>query len=202
METATSARYHSFKITDISHGDLLDQRNTDKVYSKGLFFRATLRNEHTTPRMLRIMAITLRGSTASADTATWADILISSAFTKTAPSGYTNDILYRVNRDEYLVLFDRVFTIGVANDGGTTKMINFWAPTRKLVSFLYNSDENRKNPIYILMLLTECEGQLTSSNHLSIGYSASHYYTDVESVKRYGHRPTVRAVAYGPTHRR
>jgi len=186
--TPNATNYHSFEITNIALGDKLDNRASDKILSRGLWFRALALNDSTTiPRYIRVLLLTLRGSESPADTVNWTDLFIDNTYTKTGVTGGSFDAVYSVNQDEYKVLFDRVWKVGAAaNDtvmNGTTEF-TFFAPTRKIVKYAYNSTDIRRNPLVCLIMACESKGQPASANAVDITYSWSHYFTDVD--KMYG----------------
>lgn len=187
--TPNATSYHTFEITNITLGDKLDQRASDKILSRGLWFRGIALNDSTTiPRYIRVLLLTLRGSESPADTSTWTDLFIDNTYTKTGITGGSFDAVYAVNQDEYKVFFDRVYKIGAAaNDtvmNGTTEF-TFFAPTRKIVKYAYNSTDIRRNPLVCVILACESKGQPPSANAVDLTYAWSHYFTDVDKI--YGH---------------
>lgn len=189
LAPTAGTNFHMVQLSDISVGDLLNQRNTDKVWSRGMFLRMMVRNEHTTPRYVRMALLTLSGSTQTADVTNWTDIFTTATYSKTTFNGHSNDVIYRINQDEYKVLGDYTYRVGAANDGVSTLSISRYFKISKLIRYNYNSTNERKNPLYFIFWTCESEGVTANAAHTSIGYSISHYYTDVDGFTGYAMRP-------------
>lgn len=195
LNPTTAAKYLDFTFHNIVLGDESDQRLGDKILSKGIYFRGVCNNQYTAhPRYLRIALLSLRGSTNGADTTTWGDLMINSNFTKVAPNGYSNDVIQRMNRDEYVVLFDRFWKVPAGGDqAGSvgTAEIQFYARTKKLIKWAHaSSTDVRKNPLYLVMWICEAEGVTPYNASVDMALSISHYYNDVIGTS--GYRPSKR----------
>lgn len=179
-----ASRYFAEQITDISRGETIEQRDCDRIYSKSVFIRMLATNTASTTRYLRLAVVTLSGSFNSADTTTWTDILINSTYTKTGPLGLADDVLFRINRDEYKVIADRFWRISASADGGPppTLEVNFAVKTRKLVAYQYNSDNERRTPIWVVWWVCEREGTVAGASAVNLCYSMSHYFSEVNKI--------------------
>lgn len=184
-----ATNYYSFTLSDIGLGDKYDERNTDMVYMNSATLRLSARNEHTTPRFLRMLVLKLSDSDQNKDTTTWTDLFINNNYTKTAPNGSTNDILYTVNKDEYRVIYDDIVRVGCANDGQSTLNYRVNIPIKKLIKWAYNTASDvRKNKLWFVILNTESEGVTVNAAHTSIGLMLITNYTDVDGYKSWPHQ--------------
>jgi len=200
MAPNAATRINTERITDISRGELINQRDCDLIFSRRVFIRLLATNNNTSARYLRMALITLAGSTSAADTALWSDLLINSTYTKTGPVGTSEDALYRINRDEYRVISDKFYKIPGLTDNGpaNTLELNLVINTRKVVRYQYNSDSERSNPMWLLWWVCEREGTAAAAATVGIAYSVSHYYTEINRINptRGGKRRT-RAIRKG-----
>jgi len=179
-QPSTTLRYLSNELTLINKGDLLNNRQTNLIYVNNLQYVETLRNTANTTRTLRLMLVALRGSTSSADTVNWGDLLINYQFTKQGLQGEDFDSILRINQDEYEKIYDKTFKINGASSGeNPARIINVNIPIKKYVSYAYNSTIARKNSLYLISVVNESAGIAPSATLVNSERRWTMHYHDV-----------------------
>lgn len=181
----STALYESKNLTgEVDLGDKFDQRNSNNIFNHYICVKINANNTHTKPRYLRCLIVSLRGSSAAGDVSTWSDLLINSDYTKSAPTGLAETMLYRINKDEYKVYMDRTMKIGTDANSSTSRQVKFLVKPKCVTQYAYNSSTDiRRNPIYIIFLISEVEGEAANAANLNYTYQVIHSYSDVDSFK-------------------
>lgn len=179
--TLSSAQlYAQQDLKAISLNDLYDGRQSNNILSRKIIINYSANNNHTVPRMWRFLVLQLRGSQSSADTTNWTDLLINATYTKSGPTGLAENMMYRVNGDEYKVVSDIKFKLGTSGDVGSSVLKTFKIKTNKIIKYAYNSTDVRQGPLYLVWLYTEAEGQGTNAATIDYTMDIRHYYVDLD----------------------
>lgn len=175
--------YIGQNLTQISLGDTLDDRRSNIIYMKNVQVHMNIQNNYTNSRNLRVVLVSLRGSVNAADTTTWTDIYTDSGFNKLGPSGLGEDTTFRINQDEYVKLYDKTYHLHGSADGeDNSKVIKFNVPVRKYVSYVYNSTNVRKNPMHLVFLLSEEEGNPINAAFTDVAYRITQHFYDIHRI--------------------
>lgn len=179
MHTNSVSRTAPFNLTQITKGDLFSQRGTNLTYFKNVLLNISYRNPLTTLRFLRITVVTLRGSTAAADTVTWTDLFQSAAYVPAGNTGLDDSTIVRVNSNEYKKVYDRSFKL-MPTGAGTSNAgrIRISIPIRKIVSYPYENNAPRKNATWMIWNLCEAAGVAVSASNTSFSYTVSTHFYD------------------------
>jgi hypothetical protein len=179
--TNSTTRLGIIKPSDISPGDLFNNRNTNTVWLNNLQFLLNVRNTATTSRYIRVMAITLANGSTNADTTSFSDLLTqNNNINIVGPIGKSEDNLFRVNYSVYRPLYDKVIKIpGTANGEANSKNLKFNIPIKKMVSYEQNSNVPRRNPIYLLWFMSEGEGLATSGTPMYESYRVTTHFKEL-----------------------
>lgn len=182
---STTARIKSMNISEVSKGDLLDNRLTNLIYLKNVQYTETLRNLANTTRYLRIIFLSVRGSLNSIDPTNWSDLLLDTTFTKFGPLGRDLDAVARVNQDEYVKIFDRVVKIpGTGSSENPARMVRINIPIKKYISYTYNDSFARKNAVYLVAFMCESSGITPGALAVNTdGQLVTHFHDVIRSMR-------------------
>lgn len=174
--------FYAHRLSAIALGDVYNQRKMNNILSTRVDFLGSFYNVHTEPRVIRFALIQLRGSSDTADTSTWTDLFVSNDFTKTGIStgSSTQNVTYNINQDEYKVLANKTYTIR-ENGDNCSKIIKFSVKTNKVIKYEYNSTDERRGSMYLLIWYGEAANQSTNAADLALTYRIDHNYVDIES---------------------
>ena len=175
-----SSRVLSNQLTTISKGELLDERTSNLIYIQNLQYTELFRNLSGTQRTVRVMVVSLRGSVNAADVVNWGDLYMDQGFAKSSPSGEDYDAILRINQDEYVKIYDKMFKLnGVTSGESSSRMISLNIPIKKYVSYVYNSSQARKNSIYVITAVSEAAGITPSITAVDSERRWTMHYHDV-----------------------
>lgn len=178
----TVTPYTSYQLSSITQGDGYQQRATNNIRIRSVNFQANFNNFHTTDRFVRIMIVSLRGSSSTASTTTWGDIYAdpSALGTKSGPNATTVATVLTINRDEYKVLHDSQIRVPGTNSGqSTTKKINIYRNINHLVQYVVDSTDTREGAIWLVLNPCEASGVAANANVLSMHYKLVVKFNDV-----------------------
>lgn len=180
--TPNATSYHGFLITNVSRGQLYNNRLNDSIKAHKFIMKLEATNNSTICRYLRVLIVGLRGSQASADVTTWADIYRDpSDFSKSGPTGNPFDIMKYVNKDEYIVIMDQHYRLSGTSDGTPNNRIIKINKSlgNRLVQYLYNSNDARKGQLYCFFQVCEETGTSATATTVICDYAATLVFSDV-----------------------
>lgn len=182
MVPNAGSRFTSFDITsNIDHGDLVNQRQTNKILLNKFFGKFTFVNTAVTARYVRFWMVSLRGSSAAADTTSWTDLFIQDDFTKTGTTGGVGDQILRLNHDEYKVHLDRTLRIPGSGDGvPNMRDVKIKKFMRHIATYLYNSSDNRSGNLHFGWCVSEETGTAVGAGIVYCDYSFTQYFKDLK----------------------
>lgn len=176
-----STRLWVTRATDIASGTLYNDRTTNTVWLNNIQIHWNMRNAHTTCRYLRIVALTTANSRTHGDIANWTDLMTTGNFaTDVGPTGLAEDMVYRINRNYYKPLWDKTVQLPGTNNGEVnSKNYKFNIPIKKFVTYDYDANTARQNPIWVLAFASESEGLSGSTVNVYTTYRFTVHFKDV-----------------------
>lgn len=112
-------RTHYVYLDNIAQGTQYNQRIRNTVHVSWLHLNGTVQNDSTTKvKHIRFVVIKERnqGHFSSAMT----DLLHSTGTSSSAPSGYQGDGQLNINRDQYIIIYDRRRVVPIESEGALT----------------------------------------------------------------------------------
>lgn len=178
-------RTRSVHLSAITKGDNYVNRRSNLVFIRNLQYREVLKNAFTTPRYIRVMVVTLRGSSSAADIANFSDIFYNSSYVKTGPTGNDADMVHRINSDEYSKVYDRTFMIAGTTSGvPSTKTLKLNININKYVSFpVVDGTSPRKNATYLVVTTAEAAGITPNSTAINTEGELTLHFQDVNIIR-------------------
>lgn len=176
----------SVHISNVSAGDLLNNRQANLVYFRNSTIRMSFRNTAVQSRSFRMAAVTLVNTTVAADTVNWTDLLIDATYNNVpAKSGLDQSMIFRINKAIYKPLWQRRFTVSGTSDGQiNSKIVNYNIPIKTYTSYNYNSALPRKNPVWFVMWCAEEPGVTAANTDVDYSLTMNNYYSDVIKNQR------------------
>lgn len=182
--TNADTRQGYIRCSDISTGDLYNNRNTNSVWMNNVQFLLNVRNAAATSRYIRVLAFTLVNGSVEPDDSTvplFEDIYTTGNFASVVgATGLAEDTIYRVNRQVYQPLYDKTLKIpGTSNGESNSRNYKLNIPIRKVVTYNYNANTARRNPIWLLWQLCEAEGVATSATAMAESYRVTTHFKEI-----------------------
>lgn len=182
--TSDATRQGYIRCSDISTGDLYNNRNTNSVWMNNVQFFLNVRNAATSSRYIRVLAFTLVNGSVEPDDSSvplFEDIYTTNNFASVVgATGLAEDTIYRVNRQVYQPLYDKVLKIpGTSNGESNSRNFKLNIPIRRVVTYNYNANTARRNPIWLLWQLCEAEGVAVSSTVMAESYRVTTHFKEI-----------------------
>lgn len=182
--TNADSRQGYVRLSDISTGNLYNNRNTNSVWINNAQFFLNVRNAATTSRYIRVLAFTLVNGTAEPDDSSvplFEDMYTTGNFASVVgATGLAEDTIYRVNRQVYQPLYDKTLKIpGTSNGESNSRNYKLNIPIRKIVSYNYSSNTARRNPVWLCWQLCEAEGVMTSATVMAESYRVTTHFKEI-----------------------
>lgn len=164
-ETNTFANaVHVTRLDDCIQGTALNERMRSAIHMSYLHVRGgCVKNNTTKARGIRMLVIRERNHN-KLNTTTFADLFqIVNGYTTTAPSQFDADGAMRVNKEQYITLFDKVFSIPIESEGSL--VVNEKIRLNQLQYYTRNAGTNTatRGQIYFITCLFEPDNTKTAT---------------------------------------
>lgn len=153
-------------ITSVSHGTQMNERIGKGIYITGVNWRGSVGNNDTKSKVIRLILLKEKNH-GNLNTTTLADLLHNYAYTETAPNQLQQTARLSINRDDYVVLFDKVRKVPVESEGGL--FFNYWIKVGKRVTYDMAATTATCNNgfIYAISLLCELDNVTTTATAIT-----------------------------------